>query len=250
MTSRQQGSQPASDHESEGSEPVRQTEASSAKTNHSDGEVTAPRVGYGRPPKHAQFPKGRSGNPNGRPKGSKNFGLVIENELNTKIPINENGKRKSITKREAVAKQLVNKAASGDAKAIPILLNEARAREKAGIGLGPDTSPRVEDQQVMSGILERIRRGLDGSIPPASWIHSLQDGTYESIEQLAEASSLHSKVVRQALRLAFLSPDFTSAVLEGRQPKGLSLALIPKLLPLSWTEHRHLLDGFSGDRHD
>jgi hypothetical protein len=155
-----------SDHESEDSEPVRQTEASSAKTNHSDGEVTAPRVGYGRPPKHAQFPKGRSGNPNGRPKGSRNFGLVIENELNTKIPINENGKRKSITKREAVAKQLVNKAASGDAKAIPILLNEARAREKAGIGLGPDASQRVEDQQVMSGIVERIRRGLGESTPP------------------------------------------------------------------------------------
>jgi Family of unknown function (DUF5681) len=166
MTSRQQGSQPVSDHESEDSEPVRQTEASSAKTNHSDGEVTAPRVGYGRPPKHAQFPKGRSGNPNGRPKGSRNFGLVIENELNTKIPINENGKRKSITKREAVAKQLVNKAASGDAKAIPILLNEARAREKAGIGLGPDASQRVEDQQVMSGIVERIRRGLGESTPP------------------------------------------------------------------------------------
>jgi hypothetical protein len=81
-------------------------------------------------------------------------------------------------------------------------------------------------------------------------MHALQDGAFESIEQLAEANGLHPKVVRQALRLAFLSPDFTSAVLEGRQPKGLSLALIPKLLPLSWTEHRHLLDGFSGDRHD
>jgi hypothetical protein len=156
-----------SDHESEGGEPVGQTEVGPAKTNHSDGEVTAAPVGYRRPPKHTQFPKGRSGNPNGRPKGSKNFGLVIENELNTKIPINENGRRKSITKREAVAKQLVNKAASGDSKAIPILLNEARAREKAGIGLGPDPSQRVEDQQVMSGILERIRRGLGGSIPPA-----------------------------------------------------------------------------------
>ena len=73
------------------------------------------------------------------------------------------------------------------------------------------------------------------------WMRSLQEGAYQSIEQLAEASSLHPKVVRQALRLAFLSPDVTSAILEGRQPKGLSLARIPKLLPLSWTEHRPLL---------
>ena len=39
----------------------------------------------------------------------------------------------------------------------------------------------------------------------------------------------------------FLSPDVISAILEGRQPKGPSLARIPKLLPLSWTEHRPLL---------
>lgn len=155
-----------SSHESDGSESDGQPETSSAKTDPSDGEVTAPRVGYGRPPKHSQFVKGRSGNSNGRPKGSKNFGLVIEDELNTKIPVNENGKRKLITKREAIAKQIVHKAASGDSKAIPIVLNEERAREKAGIGLGPDASQRVEDQQVMSGILERIRRGLGGSTPP------------------------------------------------------------------------------------
>jgi hypothetical protein len=157
-----------SDHKSDGGEAVGQTEVtSSVRTDHTDGEVMAGPVGYGRPPTHSQFAKGKSGNPKGRPKGSRNFGLVIEAELNAKIPINENGKRRTISKREAVAKQLVNKAASGDAKAIPILLNEARAREKAGIGLGPDPSQRVEDQQVMSGILERIRRGLGGSTPPA-----------------------------------------------------------------------------------
>ena len=73
------------------------------------------------------------------------------------------------------------------------------------------------------------------------WMRSLQDGAYGSIEQLAEANGLHPKVVRQALRLAFLSPDVTSAILEGRQPKVLSLAQIPKLLPLSWTKHRPLI---------
>jgi site-specific DNA recombinase len=74
-----------------------------------------------------------------------------------------------------------------------------------------------------------------------AWIQSLRDGTYESIEKLAEATRLHLKVVRQALRLAFLSPDITSAILEGRQPAALSLAQIPKLLPLPWTDHRRLL---------
>jgi hypothetical protein len=49
------------------------------------------------------------------------------------------------------------------------------------------------------------------------------------------------KVVRQALRLAFLSPQVISAILEVTQPQALSLAQIPKLLPLSSAEHRPLL---------
>ena len=84
--------------------------------------------------------------------------------------------------------------------------------------------------------------GLIQSIVRAHvWMRSLREGAYESIEQLAEANRIHPKVVRLALRLAFLSPEVTSAVLEGRQPAGLSLARVPKLLPLSWAQHRSLL---------
>jgi site-specific DNA recombinase len=75
-----------------------------------------------------------------------------------------------------------------------------------------------------------------------AWMRHLHDGKHASIEALAEANRLHPKVVRQALRLAFLSPDVTSAIIDGGQPSGLSLAQIPKLLPLHWTEHRHLLN--------
>ena len=116
-------------------------------------------VGYGRPPHHSKFAKGKSGNPKGRPKGAKSFATLFDEELNTKIPINENGKRRTISKREAVAKQLVNKAASGDPKAIPILLNEARSQEKAG-GSATTAPLRAEDQQVMASVLERLRRNL------------------------------------------------------------------------------------------
>jgi DNA invertase Pin-like site-specific DNA recombinase len=75
-----------------------------------------------------------------------------------------------------------------------------------------------------------------------AWMHLLQDGTYGSIEELADANGIHPKVVRQNLRLAHLSPEVTSAILYGSQPVRLSLARIPKLLLLKWTDHRSLLD--------
>ena len=74
-----------------------------------------------------------------------------------------------------------------------------------------------------------------------AWLQCLSNGTYEFVEALAEAIHLHSKVIRQTLRLAFLSPDVTSAILEQGHSAGLSGARIPKLLPLPWTEHQHLL---------
>lgn len=73
------------------------------------------------------------------------------------------------------------------------------------------------------------------------WMHSLLEGGFDSVELLAHANGIHPKVVRQNLRLAFLSSDVTSAILEGSQPAGLSLARIPKLLPYSWTDQRHLV---------
>jgi hypothetical protein len=72
-------------------------------------------------------------------------------------------------------------------------------------------------------------------------MHLLQNGSYGSIEELAEANSIHPKVVRQNLRLGYLSPEVTSAILDGSQPAALSLAQIPKLLSLKWTGHQSLL---------
>ena len=83
-------------------------------------------VGHGRPPRHTRFKKGESGNPRGRPKGSKNVATVLAEVLNARVPANVNGRRRLITKLYAVMTQLVNKAASGDPRSIQILLNEIR----------------------------------------------------------------------------------------------------------------------------
>jgi hypothetical protein len=125
-------------------------------------------VGYGKPPKHAQFVKGQSGNPKGRPKGSRNFATVIQDELKKRVAVTEDGKRKRITKREAVAKQLVNKAAAGDPRAIPILLNETRPHETDAVsGAMRLETMSPEDQAVMESIMRRIRETKSDSESPS-----------------------------------------------------------------------------------
>jgi hypothetical protein len=120
------------------------------------------KVGYGNPPKHTQFEKGKSGNPEGRPKGSRNFATVLQDELKRRVPVTEDGKRKKITKREATAKQLANKAASGDLKAIPIVLNETRVYEAAAaVDVSSAEIVTPEDQAVMQSIVRRIREATD-----------------------------------------------------------------------------------------
>ena len=81
-------------------------------------ENNSDEVGYRKPPKHTQFVKGRSGNPKGRPKGSQNLASMLAKAGRQRITITENGRSRSITKFDASMLQLMNKAASGDLKAI------------------------------------------------------------------------------------------------------------------------------------
>ena len=79
-------------------------------------------VGYGKPPRSTQFKKGSSGNPKGRPRKTLDFHLELLREFGSSITINENGRRRRISKYEAVIKQLAIKAMSGNLSAIRILL--------------------------------------------------------------------------------------------------------------------------------
>jgi site-specific DNA recombinase len=74
-----------------------------------------------------------------------------------------------------------------------------------------------------------------------AWLRRLSNGTHSSIESLAAAVKLNPKVVRQALRLAFLSPATTDSILQGTQPAQLSLGSIPFTLPLSWNRQDRAL---------
>jgi hypothetical protein len=115
------------------------------------------KVGYCNPPKRTRFKKGQSGNPQGRPKGALNMATVLERTLRERVVINENGKRKTITKLEAAYKQLSNKAASGELKALQLVSALVRSAEDRAAQTSI-SKPTLEegDEKVLVGILERF----------------------------------------------------------------------------------------------
>ena len=117
-------------------------------------------VGYGKPPKATRFKKGKSGNPKGRPRGSPNVLTAIDRAIHEKVAINENGKRREISKLDAAAKQLANKAAQGDQRAIGQLLAIAAALDERNTAA---TSLPLEeaDEQVADLIVQRIRKSKE-----------------------------------------------------------------------------------------
>ncbi|MGD0157879.1 MAG: DUF5681 domain-containing protein [Terracidiphilus sp.] len=120
-------------------------------------------VGFGRPPANHKFKPGASGNPKGRPKGSLNVGKMLERTLLEKVVINENGKRRTITKLEAAIKQLANKAASGDLNAVKLLGAFVRSAEEQALQRPPSSAALGEtDKEVIQGILKRLDTSSKG----------------------------------------------------------------------------------------
>lgn len=109
-------------------------------------------VGYRRPPVNGQFKKGRSGNPKGRPKGSINFQTLLDKELAQKIVVTENGKKKSLTRLQAMVKRLVAGALQGDPKQLLAMVEILRRMGSLGPGnaeaLLPDNYEAILDAYV------------------------------------------------------------------------------------------------------
>jgi hypothetical protein len=115
------------------------------------------KLGYCNPPEHTRFKKGQSGNLQGRPKGTLNIATVLARTLREKVIINENGRRKTVSKLEAAIKQLTNKAASGELKALQLLAGLVRSAEERAIQAAtPGSSLDELDEKVVLGILKRL----------------------------------------------------------------------------------------------
>lgn len=118
-------------------------------------------VGYGKPPKHSQFKKGRSGNPRGRPKGSKNLATDVREVLALPVPISEGGKQSTVSTQMAMLMRLREQALKGDARAMDRFLTLAQAHGPDDTIVGSESAPAPDDQAIIDRFLKRQQTASD-----------------------------------------------------------------------------------------
>jgi Family of unknown function (DUF5681) len=119
-------------------------------------------VGYGRPPRRTQFKRGRSGNPRGRPRGSKNLSTIVKRELNSPIQIKEDGRPRTIRRNEAIVKGMVADALQGKDRPRERLLDYAERFEQAEGQASEATDVTQKDRGILRRYVERQLRPRRG----------------------------------------------------------------------------------------
>jgi hypothetical protein len=112
---------------------------------------------------------------------------------------------------------------------------------------GVESKQIIGDSSLIASIASEPDQPLITLIAQAHhWLERLTTGSVASVFELAAEEEVDKNKISRALRFAYLAPDITQAILEGRQPVELTADRMRRLpeLPLNWQEQRNLL-GFA-----
>ena len=80
-----------------------------------------------------------------------------------------------------------------------------------------------------SALLKALARGF-------RWKKMLQEGDYQTLEEIADAENINPSYVSRLLRTTLLAPEIVEAILAGRQPAGLTMAKAMQPFPAEWRQ--------------
>jgi hypothetical protein len=130
-------------------------------------------------------------------------------------------------------------AAAAAAEEPPIVLSIPAQFRRVGLGI-----KILVDGPALPGQASKADPKLVKLIARAHHLsNELAKGSSERLADLAQAAGLTSSYFTRVLRLAYLAPDITRAIIEGRHPRDLTAQklLAHSRLPLAWPEQRRLL---------
>ena len=73
----------------------------------------------------------------------------------------------------------------------------------------------------------------------------LDEGRYASISEMAAAEKIERGYLGTLLRLTLLAPDLVEAILNGREPEGVTLPALLEGVPVGWGEQSIVIGGLS-----
>jgi site-specific DNA recombinase len=114
----------------------------------------------------------------------------------------------------------------------------------------PAPRPRARKEIIVPGGPERKPRRVNHALVLAfarakTWMQDLRDGKYADTMEIARRFNLSDPYVRRVLRFGYLAPDIVEAIVEGRQPRALTVKRLLQGIPCVWADQRAAF-GFIG----
>jgi len=131
-------------------------------------DLTGNEVGYGKPPKSRQFRAGQSGNPKGRPKGSRNLLTIIQKDGEQRVRVSGSSGSRLVTKKKLVISQVGNKAAQGDLAAARFYLSLQQQVDAIGESREATQSLNEQDAASKKSFLARFAKHIQQAPAEAS----------------------------------------------------------------------------------
>jgi Family of unknown function (DUF5681) len=117
-------------------------------------------VGYARPPTSSQYQPGQSGNPKGRPKGTRNVSSMARDALERTVNVKVKRTWRKMTVRKAAYLRVAERAAAGDAKALDYLLSLESEAHPPGSDQAETQSSAAKDLAILQDFFDRRRASL------------------------------------------------------------------------------------------
>ena len=106
---------------------------------------------------------------------------------------------------------------------IPLTVRRHGGARKVFVPAGLLPMPAQADVTLVKAIARAFR-----------WRRMLESGRYATIDELAAAEKINDSYVSRVLRLTLLTPDIVEAILNGRQPEGMTLPGLMKGVEVEW----------------
>jgi DNA-binding transcriptional regulator YhcF (GntR family) len=109
----------------------------------------------------------------------------------------------------------------------PIAIKRRRGRKRVVAPDGTELASLSTEPEIDNTLVKAIARAY-------RWQRMLESGAYATVRELAKSERINPSYVSRLLALTLLPPAELEAILDGRQPEGLTLKELMRGVPIEW----------------